>query len=155
MLSSNLVPHTATLPQPITQVSELMWYHGWFWFCWNRCFFDISTIASNIRDPTLCELIFFYMFIGCDIASSFFKLSKLGWWKVWKENNFITATFIKFRWTPNAAEEEDFISIKKPKFMESFQLSTLLWQRSLSNRNQSTSMGLFLFDRELRHERKK
>ena len=88
---------------------------------WNRLFFGINTTASNIPDATLRGLILFNVFSGCDVILSFFSLLKLGWWKVWSENELITATFIKFRWIPNVAEEEDFLNIEKFKFIESFQ----------------------------------
>ena len=72
-------------------------------------------------DATLRELIVFNVFSGCDVILSFFSLLKLGRWKVWSENELITASFIKFRWIPNVAEEEDFLNIEKFKFIESFQ----------------------------------
>ena len=61
-----------------------------FGFGRNCCFFEFSTIASNIPDQNPSRLLFFYVFTGCHDTSSSFNLSKLGWWKVWSENDFIT-----------------------------------------------------------------
>ena len=61
-----------------------------FGFGGNRCFFEFNTIASNIPDPALPKLLFFYVFTECHDTLSSFKLLKLGQWKVWSENDFIT-----------------------------------------------------------------
>ena len=101
-----LLAHYARFPHPCDIMVD-------FGFGGNRRFFDVNTIASIIPDATLRGLIFFYSFTGCDVTSSFFHLSKLGWWKVWRENDYVTPTFIKLSWTPNAVEEQDFINIEK------------------------------------------
>ena len=100
-----LLAQYARFPHPCDSMVD-------FGFGGNRCFFHVNTIASNIPDPTLCGLIFLNPFTGCDVTPSF-NLSKLGWWKVWRENDNVMPTFIKLSWTPNAVEEQDFVNIEK------------------------------------------
>ena len=50
---------------------------------------------------------FLFTFIGCDITSSFFDISKSTWWNVWCQNAYITETFTKFSWTPDKVKVND------------------------------------------------
>ena len=50
-----------------------------FGFGGNFCFFDISSGAPNIPDSPFHGMIFFCLFTGYEVLSSFFNLSKLGW----------------------------------------------------------------------------
>ena len=59
----------------------------------NCCLFDINTIASDITDSTLHGLRFSYVSNGYDVTSSFFHLSKIGWYNVCSKNYLIIGIF--------------------------------------------------------------
>ena len=89
-----------------------------FRFGKNRCLFNINTIAPDITDSTLHELRFSYVFNGYDVTSSFFHLSKIGWYNVCSKNYLIIGIF------PSqigllTIEEEDVINREKFKFIDS------------------------------------
>jgi len=56
---------------------------------------------------------FFYVFTGSDVTSSFYQLSKVTWWNLWCNNLFITPVFRKLIWTPIAITESDFTHIER------------------------------------------
>ena len=54
-----------------------------FGFGGDLYFFDNNTIASNMQNPTFCGQLFFNVFTGCDLISSFFNCLKLGWQRIY------------------------------------------------------------------------
>ena len=79
-----------------------------FGFGKSRRQYDINRISEKISSEKLLGLIFFYTFSGCDVTSSFYYISKIGWWNLWETHDFVTKTFIKLSWTPECVDEEDF-----------------------------------------------
>ena len=79
----------------------------------NRKYYNINTISLHLSDEQRSALLFFYIFTGSDVTSSFFNLSKKLWWKVWSENTFVSQTFISLSWTPNDITEMDYLKIEK------------------------------------------
>ena len=84
-----------------------------FGFGKNRKYYNINTISLLLSDEQRSALLFFYIFTGSDVTSSFFNLSKKLWWKVWSENTFVSQTFIKLSWTPNDIIKMDYLKIEK------------------------------------------
>ena len=56
----------------------------------DRRLYKINDICSRITPEQQLALSFFFTFTGCDIASSFFDISKSTWWHVWCQNPYIT-----------------------------------------------------------------
>ena len=79
----------------------------------NRGFYDINKIGCSIPTDVLPGLMFFYVFTGSDVTSSFYQLSKVTWWNLWCNNIFITPVFSKLSWTPRAITESDFTDIER------------------------------------------
>ena len=73
----------------------------------------MQKILSCVSDDQRLGLLFFFAFTGSDFTSAFCNLSKIGWWKVWSENNFISQTFAKLSWAPTSVDETDFSAIEK------------------------------------------
>ena len=48
----------------------------------NRRSYDINKIVCSIPTDVLLGLMFFYVFTGSDVTSSFYQLSKVTWWNL-------------------------------------------------------------------------
>ena len=47
------------------------------------------------------------------MTSSFYKVTKLAWWKIWKDNTIIKDNFRRLSWSPFRIEDEAFKSLEK------------------------------------------
>ena len=56
-----------------------------FGFGKNRRYYNINKISSKLTSEQRLGLMFYYTFTGCDMTSSFFKITKTAWWKIWSK----------------------------------------------------------------------